>query len=696
MRFLLFFILSLSLLPLEAQVRYAPSQQIPVTDFVGQPQTFAWNGGMNHPLISSLDIDLDGNEDLIFFDRADESFNVYLNQGSGNDYRFAPKFNSHFDSCECSTWTLLEDYNCDGVQDIFCGTQTGLTLVYTATIYGGDSVGFELTYDPIMAQYSQNFIPLAVPKNDIPALIDMDGDGDLDVLTPQNVFSSMAYLQNMAIEDFGRCDTLVFSRETACWGHFFEASADNNLFIRDTLSCPLPSDFDANCLPERFAPNRQDPLSNPRHAGTTLLSLDLNGDGLNDLLLGDISFSNVVATFNQGCLDYAFMDSVEMDFPGTDIPADLQVFPGMFYEDIDNDGVKDLLLASNETLGGGENVRGLLWYRNAGQNDNPDFKIQGRTFIVDEQIDLGILSAPTFFDYDDDDVLDLLVGNGSASYYGDSTVDVRYELRLYRNTGTSASPAYVLADSNFLDLSSQTIPLTNIVPAAGDLDGDGDDDLLLGYQAGKLAYFENTAAPGQPAIYNKITEELADTSNSIIDIGNLSAPELYDFDGDNDLDLFIGEEHGWINYYENTGTPQNFAFTQITDTFGGIKLSNEFGSNFSGNSKPRLADIDRDGAPEMFIGGDQGFLEMYTNLTAGLNAQLVAQPTPFNVDFGSFSAPAIAKIDSSDNYTFVIGSIRGGLQLLQAEQTGNPPLSAGPNPQDKSPLLFPNPTTGQL
>ncbi|MEL6845801.1 MAG: T9SS type A sorting domain-containing protein, partial [Bacteroidota bacterium] len=113
-------------------------------------------------------------------------------------------------------------------------------------------------------------------------------------------------------------------------------------------------------------------------------------------------------------------------------------------------------------------------------------------------------------------------------------------------------------------------------------------------------------------------------------------------------------------------------------------------------SKPRLADIDRDGAPEMFIGGDQGFLEMYTNLTAGLNAQLVAQPTPFNVDFGSFSAPAIAKIDSSDNYTFVIGSIRGGLQLLQAEQTGNPPLSAGPNPQDKSPLLFPNPTTGQL
>ncbi|MFK7925237.1 MAG: T9SS type A sorting domain-containing protein [Bacteroidia bacterium] len=696
MRYILFSLLVLVLYPLSAQINYAPSQKIPVTDFVGVPQNFAWNGGMNNPLISAVDMNLDGNLDLVFFDRADESFNVYINGGTPNeiDYQFAPEYRSNFDSCACSTWTLLEDYNCDGRADILCGTQTGLLLVYENKIYNGDSVGFELTYDPLMAQYTQNYIPLAVPKNDIPAIVDMDGDGDLDIITPQNVFSSMTYLRNLAVENFGRCDTLVFDRETSCWGHFFEGNADNSIFLGDTSNCPLPANFDRNCLPERQV--RIDPpthISSPRHAGTTLLSIDLDGNGLKDMLLGDISFSNIVATFNEGCIDYAFMDSVEADYPQTDIPVDVDIFPGMFYEDIDNDGINDLLLAPNETLGGGENSRGLAWYHNAGLNDNPDFKFRGRSFIVDEQIDLGTFSAPAFFDYEGDGLLDLLVSHGFAGYHSSNGLEVKYEFRLYRNTGTAEAPAYTLADSNFLGLGTQTIPLTNVVPAAGDLDGDGDDDLLLGYQAGKLAYYENAAGPGQAAVYVKITLELTDANGDVIDIGNLSAPELFDFDGDMDLDLFIGEEHGWINYYENTGSVQNFAFTQVSSAFGNIKLSNVFGSNFSGNSKPRIVDYDNDGSPELIIGGDQGYLELYKNISAGLSAQLVAQPMPFDYDFGSFSAPAIAQLDTSDMYSFIVGSLRGGLQLVQGSRPSDP-LALEPKIDPLKPLIFPNPSKG--
>ncbi|MEM6348706.1 MAG: T9SS type A sorting domain-containing protein [Bacteroidota bacterium] len=698
MRSILFIILGLFFVHTSAQITYAPSQKIPVTDFVGNTQAYAWNGGMNNPLVSSVDINLDGNPDIVLFDRADETFNVYLNGGTANevDFRFAPEYRTRFDSCKCSTWTLFEDYNCDGRADIFCGTQTGLLLVYENVIYNGDSVGFELAYDPLMAQYTQNYIPLAVPKNDIPAIIDMDDDGDLDILTPQNVFTSITYLQNLAVENFGRCDTLVFNRATGCWGHFFESSTDNTLFVGDTSNCTIPASF-INCIPEnkiRTTPPTH--ISNPRHAGTTLLSLDLDGNGLKDLLLGDISFSTVVATYNNGCSDYAFMDSVEVSYPQTDVPVDVDIFPGIFYEDIDNDGVNDLILAPNETLGGGETSRGMAWYHNDGMNDNPDFKFRGRTFIVDEQIDLGNFSSPAFFDYEGDGLMDILVSHGSAGYHTNNGLDTRYELRLYRNTGTLADPAYTLADSNFLGIGTQGVPLANLTIAAGDLDGDGDDDLLLGYQAGKIAYYENAAGPGQGAVYVKITEALRDAAGDTIDIGNLSAPELYDFDGDQDLDLFIGEEHGWINYYENTGSTQSFAFTQVSSAFGNIKLSNVFGSMFSGNSKPRIVDYDGDGEAEMFVGGDQGYLELYTNLSAGLSAQLIAQPMPFNYDFGTFSAPAIAVLDTSGIHSFVVGNRRGGLQLVQGSRTVTPPLSVNPDQDPARPIIFPNPSEGRF
>ncbi len=158
MRSILFIILGLFFVNVNAQITYAPSQKIPVSDFVGNDQSYAWNGGMNNPLVSSVDINLDGNPDIVLFDRADETFNVYINGGTANevDFHFAPEYRTRFDSCECSTWTLFEDYNCDGRADIFCGTQTGLLLVYENVIYNGDSVGFELVYDPLMAQYTQN------------------------------------------------------------------------------------------------------------------------------------------------------------------------------------------------------------------------------------------------------------------------------------------------------------------------------------------------------------------------------------------------------------------------------------------------------------------------------------------------------------------------------------------------------------
>ena len=87
-----------------------------------------------------------------------------------------------------------------------------------------------------------------------------------------------------------------------------------------------------------------------------------------------------------------------------------------------------------------------------------------------------------------------------------------------------------------------------IFPALADLDNDGDVDMIVGDNNGKLHYFKNNADIGQDAVF-----ELENVNFFNIDIGQHSAPFLYDMNNDNLFDLIIGQVDGTITYAENTG-----------------------------------------------------------------------------------------------------------------------------------------------
>jgi hypothetical protein len=76
----------------------------------------------------------------------------------------------------------------------------------------------------------------------------------------------------------------------------------------------------------------------------------------------------------------------------------------------------------------------------------------------------------------------------------------------------------------------------NSRPAFGDLDGDGDLDLLLGRKDGRLSYFENTGTALLPAFDSPVTDPFG-----LADVGDDAAPRLVDIDGDGDLDAFVGD-----------------------------------------------------------------------------------------------------------------------------------------------------------
>ncbi len=670
------FLFLILLLPAQ---NYNYSNEIKVFNVGGKSLPSAWSGAMEAPQFGTMDLDGDGKKDIIIYERTDWQFNPYLNRSSTGEskYEYAPKYKTLFDSCFCDAWALFVDYNCDGKEDIICGTKTSNVRVFTQISNSQGEPEFRHDYkngffEVLYSQYSFGSSELFSTITDIPAIVDTDFDGDIDFLTFSNASNYIELHKNLAIETLGRCDTLVLSNETACWGHFSENSFDNTAVLHDTLN--------GGCNLNGFVPNFRTPgPGNVRHAGSTLLALDLNGNNLIDMLLGDISYKDVYALYNNaGSQTHAYIDSVELHFPQYDLPINLTSFPGMFYIDSNNDGIKDLVLAPNQK-DGTENYHSVQVYENINTNNSPNFHFKGKGFVQDDCIELGSTTSAAFFDYNNDGKKDFIAGN--FGYFNPSDDKYYPSISLFLNTGTLDVPQYNM-DTTFLAQILDSIPVTlkNIYPAFGDLDGDNDVDLLLGNALGTLYYFENTGGSGTANF------EVASYKYQLIDVGLNSAPFLYDIDTDNDLDLFIGNEAGRIWFYRNNGSPQAAVFDTVTTAWGKLKIG--VGAS-PGNAKPFIIDYDNDGASELLVGTKDGVIQVYENLPNNAADSLTYSEILFGRDFGSYSSVTAAVIDSTHALSYLIGDLKGGFVLYKKPLT---PGSVGIT-HSNTPIftLYPNP-----
>ena len=664
---------------------YRLVNKIPVLNMNGDPLVQAWAGGNNNTQFSDVDLDLDGKNDLVVFNRDGEKFTAYLNKGGFGeiDYEYSPKFTANFDSCNCIQWAILADYNCDGREDVFCGYGAGENFqVYKNVMYGGDSIGFEKAFSPLLSE-SDGLKNIYQDRTDLPTIVDIDYDGDLDIISSQAGFNLFGMHRNMAMENYNNCDTLAFVFETFCWGHFYEDNGTNALFVADTTFCP------------RGGGNSNGP-SGSRHSGSSLLALEANGDSLIDLMIGDISYTTANVLYNHGTIDHAFMDTVEYRYPLADSAIDVQLFPGFSHLDIDNDNIRDLVVTPNESIIG-ENIHGSALYLNHGLDNNVDFRFSGRGFINSGHIDVGFRSVPEFFDYNNDGLLDILVGGGAAYVKFNDTSLMQKQFHLYENVGNLDVPSYQLVDTAYLDLDNLSIPIFNAAPAFGDLDGDGDEDLIIGNVRGTLVHFQNIAAPGNPVNFNLAADPyIRDIFGDSIDIGSHSSPELVDIDDDGDLDIFIGETFGNIVFYRNNGDSTQYQFSKETDEWGFVKVSNSYNSLFSGSAKPEFFDYDKDGELELIVGAESGEIIIYDDLTNALTDTLQPAGVFEAYDAGDYAAPEFAIIDSSGNPTLLVGNDRGGLLQFEFITPTDTTVSMSTISKDLKPLykLYPNPSTG--
>jgi hypothetical protein len=622
----------------------------------------AWAGGVNYPIWGQLDLNDDRFPDLVLFDSYDNSFIPFLNQGGEKpSYQYAAEYLKAFADCPCQFWVRFKDYDHDGDMDIFCSNNSDVS-VYKNVPKNGEAY-FQLEISNLEAFYfDTTAFNLLSSKVFLPDLEDVDGDGDLDFFTwPLLVNSPEIYL-NIGVDSFNNADTIVYALGQTCWGHFFENGLTGLVNIKDTIGCLL-GDFDpvANgCYDNSGKTDTTGKTDMEKHLGGTNLLIDMDGDKVFDLLTGDLGQPNITYLHNCGRPDYAFMDTAIYDFPSYDQPIDLFQNVSLTYFDYDGDSLRDLMVGTydaNEEYT--ENKNPTMWYKNIGSDDAPVFSYQRKGVITSQMEDQGRYTKPCFMDVNADGLQDLIVGNGGVFDRSDSSFS--FSLMLYENVGTADRAAFKLVDDDFLGTSNN--PFRFPSPTAGDVDKDGDIDLIIGKENGEIAYYENQAGQGQPASF-----VLRASAYQGIDAGFAASPLLYDTDQDGDLDLLVGHSLGGIAFYRNTtANPALPVYTYITDKWGFFQVRDRFGRQDLGDyAVPFLVDIDKDQEMELLLGNQAGNIQIYEGVNTALLDTLDFVGNLLDFTFGKYTAVAATVLDSTGELSYIVGTGRGGLMLANS------------------------------
>lgn len=254
---------------------------------------------------------------------------------------------------------------------------------------------------------------------------------------------------------------------------------------------------------------------------------------------------------------------------------------------------------------------------NDGDDENPRYRQPAfRLQAAGSDIDVYGWPGQNFADFDGDGDLDLLCGEFLDGF------------TYFENIGTRQQPEYAVG-RRLRDAQGQPLQMhvQMITPTAVDWDGDGDVDLIVGDEDGRVALVEHTGRyrDGLPVFAPpRFFQQQADT----LKFGALATPTPYDWDDDGDQDLLCGNTAGEIAWFENLGK---------TDS-GAIRWS----------APQLLEQIDSDGAQKPF------------RVLAGPNGSIQG---PCEAKWG-YTTLTVADWDGDGDGDIVYNSIEGRLGLL--------------------------------
>ncbi|UCG22665.1 MAG: VCBS repeat-containing protein, partial [Chloroflexota bacterium] len=454
------------------------------------------------------DVTDDGALDL-FVGRGDGRVDIYINQGTASnpDWRESPDETLNAASPAAPA---LADLDGDQDLDLLVGHQGG-------TLYHFANEG--TTSEPDWQFITSTYSTISEIETSLqPAFINLDDDDDLDLL-------------------IGRSSDLVWYRNDG--SHNWQRMSDGYLGLQTSSALsPGVGDWD-------------------------------NDDDL-DLITGE---HWGVPLFFRNDGPPAWTEQIypwPLDLYGDSAPA-LAHFAG-------NDGLPDLLV--------GQVHGSVIRYDNGGTVGEPNWLERGEAALIDGPNHPH--AFPALADLNNDGLVDLIAGHGGWPEGSGAGGTLFY----YENKGTPAAPMWtdVITSYAGLDVGGWS------APAFADIDADGTLDLFVGNEEGTITFVENVGdatkpdwAPPQPMVD--------------IDFGEFAAPSFFDLDQDGVLDMLIGLGDGTLTYLKNIGTPSAAEWDLVGESYHGIDVGR--------HAKPTAADIDGDTFPDLVLGGEDGGLRLY-------------------------------------------------------------------------------------
>ncbi|GBG25281.1 Leucine-rich repeat-containing protein 1 [Hondaea fermentalgiana] len=321
---------------------------------------------------------------------------------------------------------------------------------------------------------------------------------------------------------------------------------------------------------------------------------DLDGDGDLDLILSSDEGRNgnkddrrpdVFLNDGDGGFDKITSDSEQDPF------RDIQEMKGNSYVwadavnlvDIDNDGDLDLFCILGSVTGNDfVPPNEIAVFSNIGTSEKPHFERNSMIFT-----NVGVMADLSAVDLDGDGLTDLVA------------TSVSFETYFFRNTGSSTSPAFTLAN----DAENPLNNVITVVPectgnewfyhvcartlAFADLFNAGSPDAFFGTN---FHNFTRASTSQRPSAFVAIGDDngwsanpLASIVQSIDAISGALGLSFADVDADGDLDAFVGStKDGKIHYFRNDGP------TSAYSHFGPNNAENPFSTFDDIHGSPRV------------------------------------------------------------------------------------------------------------
>ena len=413
---------------------------------------------------------------------------------------------------------------------------------------------------------------------------DLDNDGDLDIVVNNVNMEAFVYQNNaetITTNNFIKLKLKGQDKNPFAVGAKVKLFFDGNEIFQEltpsrgfqsSMEYPLTIGLGDNKVVDSLRviwPNNTTQLLTDIKANTTL---KLNESEANDIYnpknkstqkpyLEEIKTPSLIAHTENSYNDF--------DYEGLIASKLSQEGPAMAVGDVNNDGNDDVF------IGGSKGQSGMLYYH------------KGNGILSDKYQDIFKKdklfedTAASFFDVDNDNDLDLIVGNG-GNEVEDKTIK---GLRLYINDGKGG-----------FSKSEKELPqsFTNIaVIAPNDFDADGDVDLFIGSRSIIGLYGIN---PKHMFLENLGDGNLVDATEKIAyhtkDAGMITDAIWSDINNDGKKDLITTSDWGTVKTFYNNGKQLGeIAQTSISDLDGWWNTI-------------YAEDIDKDGDIDLILGNN--------------------------------------------------------------------------------------------